>query len=78
MQTKVTGIQTRAFLDYCNNISSTPEETISFAAGAIVAGIGNLSVDPRLLIDFETCFELCGDDDNCLTACLAKKIKTAD
>jgi hypothetical protein len=70
-----TGIQTRDFLDYCANISSISKETISVVAGLIVAGLGNLSVDPQLLIDFETCYELCGDDDNCLTTCLANKIK---
>jgi hypothetical protein len=74
VKAQVTGTQTRAFLDYCNNISSISEENLSVAAGVIVAGIGHMSVDTKLLIDFETCFELCGDDDNCLTACLAKKL----
>jgi hypothetical protein len=62
--------QTRDFLDYCTTYSSVPEKTLSAATTIIVSGFGVM--DPKLLMDFETCYELCGDDNNCLATCLGK------
>jgi hypothetical protein len=74
LKAHTTGGQTRDFLNYCNLMSSVPEDTLSVAASIIVGGIGNLNVGPQLLLDFETCYELCGDNETCLSTCLADKV----
>lgn len=75
--TKPTQIQgqTREFLDYCTTYSSFPEETLSAATTIIVSGFGVM--DPKLLMDFETCYEMCGDNDTCLAKCLGKAKPTS-
>jgi hypothetical protein len=72
----MTSQQTRDFLDYCKDVSSVGEESLSIAAGVISNVIGITQFEPALLLDFETCYELCGDDETCMTTCLANKVKT--
>jgi hypothetical protein len=64
------------FFDYCSEMSSLDREPLLAAANAISNVLGVVTLDPRLLMDFETCFDLCGDNESCMTTCLANKVKT--
>jgi hypothetical protein len=73
IKTNMLGGRTREFLNYCREVSSVDAESL-LAAARVISNVINIgTLDPKFMLDFETCYEVCGDNESCMRSCLASK-----